>query len=125
MLKCWKKRHIFQIPHQAANLVELKIKSNVISANKGQIDTTASKSKKDLNLHENEVITSRLFFSHFSNVKRNTNFRGIFFFHFLNGALPFPYISIFLLHPVSVLSLSLFGVVYGIVLWASTSCAYT
>ena len=73
--------------------------------------------------HENEVITSRLFFSHFSNAKRNTNFRGIFFFHFLNGGLAgvaFPYISIFLLHSVNALSLSLFGLVYGIVLWAIT-----
>jgi hypothetical protein len=73
--------------------------------------------------HENEVITSRLFFSHFSNAKRNTNFRGIFFFHFLNGALAgiaFPYISIFLLHSLNALSLSLFGVVYGIVLWTVT-----
>jgi hypothetical protein len=73
--------------------------------------------------HENEVITSRLFFSHFSNAKRNTNFRGIFFFHFLNGALAgiaFPYISIFLLHSLNALSLSLFDVVYGIVLWAVT-----
>jgi hypothetical protein len=58
--------------------------------------------------HENEIITSRLFFSRFSNAKRNTKktgdqFRGIFFFHFLNGALAgiaFPYISIFPLHSV-------------------------
>lgn len=78
--------------------------------------------------HENEIITSRLFFSRFSNAKQNTkeiedHFRGIFFFHFLNGALAgiaFPYISIFLLHSVNALSLSLFGVVYGIILWTIT-----
>jgi hypothetical protein len=77
--------------------------------------------------HENEIIASRLFFfdsqMQTKYKKIEDQFRGIFFFHFLNGALAgiaFPYISIFPLHSVNALSISLFGVVYGIVLWTIT-----
>ena len=71
--------------------------------------------------HENQIITAHLF--NLSDAKRKNNFKGIFFFHFLNGSLAgivFPYISPFLIHSTNILSFSLLGLLYGIVLWVLT-----
>lgn len=73
--------------------------------------------------HENQVITTR--FLHFPDTKRKGeyHFEGIFFFHFLNGALAgiaFPYVISFLIHSANVFLLSLLGILYGIVLWILT-----
>jgi hypothetical protein len=77
--------------------------------------------------HENYIITKRLYllFAHTIEKERQSYFRGIFFFHFLNGALAaiaFSYIVYFLSHSFSftIISFSLFGILYGIVLWILT-----
>ena len=78
--------------------------------------------------HENYIITKRLYLYSSNTIERQAEsyFKGIFFFHFLNGALAgiaFPYIIVsFLSHIFSftVISLSLFGILYGIVLWILT-----
>lgn len=77
--------------------------------------------------HENYIITKRLYllFSNTIEKERQSYFKGIFFFHFLNGALAaiaFPYIIYFLSHSFSftIISFSLFGILYGIVLWIVT-----
>ena len=77
--------------------------------------------------HENYIITKRLYllFSNTIEKKRQSYFKGIFFFHFLNGALAaiaFPYIIYFLSHSFSftIISFSLFGILYGIALWIVT-----
>ena len=49
--------------------------------------------------HENYIITKRLSLRFSSTIQRESYFMGIFFFHFLNGALAgiaFPYIVSFL-----------------------------
>lgn len=77
--------------------------------------------------HENYIITKRLYllFSNTIEKERQSYFKGIFFFHFLNGALAaiaFPYIVYFLSHSFSftIISFSLFGILYGIALWVVT-----
>jgi hypothetical protein len=77
--------------------------------------------------HENYIITKRLYllFSNTIEKERQSYFKGIFFFHFLNGALAaiaFPYIIYFLSHSFSftIISFSLFGILYGIALWIVT-----
>jgi hypothetical protein len=77
--------------------------------------------------HENYIITKRLYllFSNTIEKERQSYFKGIFFFHFLNGALAaiaFPYIVYFLSHSFSftIISFSLFGILYGIALWIVT-----
>ena len=77
--------------------------------------------------HENYVITKRLClrFSNTIEKEKESYFKGIFFFHFLNGALAgiaFPYIVSFLSHSFSftIISFSLFGILYGIALWILT-----
>jgi len=71
--------------------------------------------------HENQVIAIRVF--HLSE-SRKIHFKGIFFFHFLNGALAgiaFPFIaSSFTILIHYILPFSLFGILYGIVLWILT-----
>jgi hypothetical protein len=76
--------------------------------------------------HENYIITKRLYFR-FSNTiekERQSYFKGIFFFHFLNGALAgiaFPFIaSSFTILIHYVLPFSLFGILYGFTLWILT-----
>ena len=74
--------------------------------------------------HENQVITRRLFkLPNESN--NNINFKGIFFFHFINGilaGLAFTFIVTFLFTTliVSFSSLLLLGTLYGFVLWIIT-----
>jgi uncharacterized membrane protein YagU involved in acid resistance len=73
--------------------------------------------------HENQVITRRLF--KLSNESNNIHFKGIFFFHFINGILAgiaFPFIVTFLFITLidSFASLLLFGTLYGFVLWIIT-----
>jgi hypothetical protein len=75
--------------------------------------------------HENYIITKRLSLRFSSTIERESYFKGIFFFHFLNGALAgiaFPYIVSFLSHSFSftVISFSLFGILYGFILWILT-----
>jgi hypothetical protein len=77
--------------------------------------------------HENYIITKRLYllFPNTIEKERQSYFKGIFFFHFLNGALAaiaFPYIIYFLSHSFSftIISFSLFGLLYGIALWIVT-----
>jgi hypothetical protein len=72
--------------------------------------------------HENQVITKRLF--KLSNDNK-IYFRGIFFFHFLNGTLvgiafPFIVVSFFTALVSSTVSLLLLGMLYGFVLWIVT-----
>jgi hypothetical protein len=72
--------------------------------------------------HENQVITIRLF--KLSNDNK-IYFKGIFFFHFLNGTLAgiaFPFIvaSFFTSLVSSTGSLLLLGMLYGFVLWIVT-----
>ena len=72
--------------------------------------------------HENQVITRRLLKLPNEN---NINFKGIFFFHFINGILAgiaFPFIVTFLFTTliVSFSSLILLGTLYGFVLWIIT-----
>jgi hypothetical protein len=61
---------------------------------------------------------------HLSDAKRNKNhFKGVFFFHFLNGSLAgivFPYIVSFLIHSTNILSFSFLALIYGVVLWILT-----
>lgn len=71
--------------------------------------------------HENQVITERLF--KLSNTK--IHFKGIFFFHFLNGMLAgiaFPFIvALFFTGFIrNYASLLLLGTLYGFVLWIIT-----
>lgn len=72
--------------------------------------------------HENQIISTRLL--HLPEAKRKKNyFKGIFFFHFLNGSLAgivFPYIVSVLIHSTNTLSFSLLGLAYGVVLWNLT-----
>ncbi len=72
--------------------------------------------------HENQIITTHLL--HLSDAKRNKNhFKGVFFFHFLNGSLAgivFPYIVSILIHSTNILSFSFLGLIYGVVLWILT-----
>lgn len=72
--------------------------------------------------HENQIITTHLL--HLSDAKRNKNhFKGVFFFHFLNGSLAgivFPYIVSVLIHSTNILSFSFLGLIYGVVLWILT-----
>jgi len=76
--------------------------------------------------HENQIITTRLL--HLSDAKRKKNhFKGVFFFHFLNGSLAgivFPYIII----PYTFYQHSLVFIAW-ISIWCRTvdsySCAYT
>ena len=79
--------------------------------------------------HENYIIIKRLRqFLHFSNtidIGVESHFKGIFFLHFLNGALAgiaFPYITSFISSSFSLTNLSycLFGIFYGILLWIVT-----
>jgi hypothetical protein len=71
--------------------------------------------------HENEVITTRVFSLSDSS---KIHFKGIFFFHFLNGALAgiaFPFIaSSFTIAIHYVIPFSLLGILYGIILWILT-----
>ena len=74
--------------------------------------------------HENQIITSRLF-SLSGEKKGNIHFKGIFFFHFLNGSLAgiaFPYIVTFFFSSIinNAISLTLLGIVYGFILWIIT-----
>jgi hypothetical protein len=72
--------------------------------------------------HENQIISTRLL--HLSEAKRKKNhFKGVFLFHFLNGSLAgivFPYIVSALIHSTNILSFSLLGLAYGVVLWILT-----
>ena len=73
--------------------------------------------------HENEVITKRLF--KLPNENNKIHFKGVFFFHFLNGTLAgiaFPFIvgSFFITLVNSSTSLLLIGLLYGFVLWIIT-----
>jgi hypothetical protein len=79
--------------------------------------------------HENYIITRRLrVYLHLSNTKDmnvKNHFKGILFFHFLNGSLAgvaFPYIILFLMpsFSITIMSNSLFGILYGILLWIAT-----
>ena len=73
--------------------------------------------------HENQVITRRLF--KLPNESNNINFKGIFFFHFINGILAgiaFPFIIAFFFTGFidNSPSLLLVGTLYGFVLWIIT-----
>lgn len=72
--------------------------------------------------HENQTISTRLL--HLSEAKRKKNhFKGIFFFHFLNGSVAgivFPYTVSVLIHSTNILSFSFLGLAYGVVLWILT-----
>jgi len=73
--------------------------------------------------HENEVITKRLF--KLPNDNNKIHFKGIFFFHFLNGilagiAFPFIVASFFTTLVNSSTALLLLGLLYGFVLWIIT-----
>jgi hypothetical protein len=77
--------------------------------------------------HENYIITKRLHrrFSNTREKEAENHFKGIFFFHFLNGALAaiaFPYVITFLIPSFSfnILSFCLFGILYGFLLWIVT-----
>ena len=72
--------------------------------------------------HENQVITRRLFKLPNEN---NINFKGIFFFHFINGILAgiaFPFIVTFFFTMLidSFASLLVLGTLYGFILWIIT-----
>ena len=74
--------------------------------------------------HENQVITRRLLKLPNEN-NNNINFKGIFFFHFINGILAgiaFPFIVTFFFTTLidSFASLLLLGTLYGFVLWIIT-----
>jgi uncharacterized membrane protein YagU involved in acid resistance len=73
--------------------------------------------------HENQVITKRLF--KLPNENNNIHFKGVFFFHFLNGILAgiaFPFIVAFFFTGFidSFTSLLLLGALYGFLLWIIT-----
>ncbi len=75
-----------------------------------------------LKWHENQVITRRLLKLPNEN---NIHFKGIFFFHFINGILAgiaFPFIVTFFFTTLidSFASLLLLGTLYGFVLWIIT-----
>ena len=79
--------------------------------------------------HENYIITKRLrSYLHLSDTKDLTvenHFKGIFFFHFLNGSLAavaFPYLILLLIPSIylTIFSYSLFGIFYGVLLWIIT-----
>jgi hypothetical protein len=71
--------------------------------------------------HENQIITVRLF--HISDLQ-HIHFKGIFLFHFLNGALAgiaFPFISSFFTSVIHyIMPFSLLGILYSIALWILT-----
>jgi ribose/xylose/arabinose/galactoside ABC-type transport system permease subunit len=70
--------------------------------------------------HENQSITN-LLFSLLDN--KNIHFIGIFFLHFLNGMLAgiaFPFIISLFAFSSFVISISLLGILYGVVLWILT-----
>jgi ribose/xylose/arabinose/galactoside ABC-type transport system permease subunit len=70
--------------------------------------------------HENQSITN-LLFSLSDN--KNIHFIGIFFLHFLNGMLAgiaFPFIISLFAFSSFVISISLLGILYGVVLWILT-----
>ncbi|HEY7572255.1 MAG TPA: hypothetical protein VH796_12890 [Nitrososphaeraceae archaeon] len=73
--------------------------------------------------HENQIITRRLF--KLSNESNTIHFKGVFFFHFINGILAgiaFPFIVTFFFTMLidSFSSLLLLGTLYGFVLWTIT-----
>src|SRR5215212_2136597 len=73
--------------------------------------------------HENQLITKRLF--RLPNDNNKIHFKGVFFFHFLNGTLAgiaFPFIvgSFFTTLVNSSTALLLLGLLYGFVLWIIT-----
>lgn len=73
--------------------------------------------------HENQVITRRLF--KLPNENNNIHFKGIFFFHFINGILAgiaFPFIVAFFFTGFidSFAYLLLLGTLYGFMLWIIT-----
>jgi uncharacterized membrane protein YagU involved in acid resistance len=75
--------------------------------------------------HENQVITRRLLKLPNETNNNNINFKGIFFFHFINGILAgiaFPFIVTFFFTTLidSFASLLLLGTLYGFVLWIIT-----
>jgi hypothetical protein len=76
--------------------------------------------------HENQVIAKRMCkISDDDNNNKKIHFKGIFFFHFLNGTLAgiaFPFIvaSFFTVFMNSGTSLLLLGMLYGFVLWIIT-----
>lgn len=79
--------------------------------------------------HENYIITKRLRvclrLSNTKDLNVENHFKGIFFFHFLNGSLAgvvFPYIILLLIPSLSLTTMlySLFGILYGILLWIVT-----
>jgi hypothetical protein len=74
--------------------------------------------------HENQVITRKLF-SNSNDKKEPIHFKGIFFFHFLNGTLAgiaFPFIitSLFPSFINDIVSLLLIGILYGFIVWIVT-----
>lgn len=74
--------------------------------------------------HENQVITRKLF-SISNDEKETIHTKGIFFFHFLNGALvgiAFPFIitSLFPSPINDIISLLLIGILYGFIVWIVT-----
>jgi hypothetical protein len=74
--------------------------------------------------HENQVIAKRMFKIPDDDNKK-IHFKGIFFFHFLNGilagiAFPFIVASFFTVFINSSISLLLLGILYGFVLWILT-----
>jgi hypothetical protein len=74
--------------------------------------------------HENQVITRKLF-SISNDEKETIHTKGIFFFHFLNGALvgiAFPFIitSLFPSFINDIVSLLLIGILYGFIVWIVT-----
>ena len=72
--------------------------------------------------HENQILTTRLSHLTDANSKKN-HFKGIFFFHFLNGVLGgifFSYIISFLAHSTNIVNITLLGLLYGVVLWILT-----
>jgi hypothetical protein len=74
--------------------------------------------------HENQVIIRKLF-SISKDEKKTVHFKGIYFFHFLNGVLvgiAFPFIitSFFPSFINDIVSLLLVGILYGFIVWIVT-----
>ena len=74
--------------------------------------------------HENQVLTIKLL-NISNNMEETIHFKGIFFFHFVNGTLVgivFPFIiSFYFLSSINdFASLLLLGIIYGIILWTVT-----
>lgn len=74
--------------------------------------------------HENQVIIRKLF-SISKDEKKTVHFKGIYFFHFLNGVLvgiAFPFIitSFFPSFINDIVSLLLVGILYGFIIWIVT-----